>query len=184
MFGSKEEKIFLIEYTKKAIDFAQAIGCGNLVFGCPKNRRVPEKTDPETAVSFFRELGDYALCHNTVIAMEANPPIYNTNYINDTKSALNLIEKVDSKGFLLNLDIGTMIENGEDISVLQNRVDMINHVHISEPGLNPIKERDIHRELIAFFRESGYEKYISLEMGRQDDIGVLEEKMRYVASLL
>ena len=184
LFGSIEEKGFLIEYTKKAIDFAQAIGCKNLVFGCPRNRRVPEGADPEAAVSFFRELGDYALCHDTVLAMEANPPVYNTNYINDTKSAVELVEKVGSKGFLLNLDTGTMIENGEDISVLEGRGHLINHVHISEPGLKPVEKKRIHSDLIAFLRESGYKKYISIEMGRQDDVSVIEEKMRYVASLL
>ena len=184
LFGSIEEKGFLIEYTKKAIDFAQAIGCKNLVFGCPRNRRVPEGADPEAAVSFFRELGDYALCHDTVLAMEANPPVYNTNYINDTKSAVELVEKVGLKGFLLNLDTGTMIENGEDISVLEGRGYLINHVHISEPGLKPVEKKRIHSDLIAFLRESGYKKYISIEMGRQDDVSVIEEKMRYVASLL
>ena len=51
--------------------------------------------------------------------MEANPPIYHTNFINDTQSAIELIEIVNSKGFRLNLDVGTMIENQESVSTLQ-----------------------------------------------------------------
>ena len=42
LFGSSEEKTSLIEYTQKAIDFAETIGCKNLVFGCPKNRSMPD----------------------------------------------------------------------------------------------------------------------------------------------
>lgn len=42
IFGTEEEFQTLIAYTKKAVDFAMAIGCGNLVFGCPKNRNIPE----------------------------------------------------------------------------------------------------------------------------------------------
>ena len=42
IFGSDMEREQLVFYTKKAIDFAQVIGCRNLVFGCPRNRVVPE----------------------------------------------------------------------------------------------------------------------------------------------
>jgi sugar phosphate isomerase/epimerase len=86
----------------------------------------------------------------TVIGMEANPPIYNTNYINDTLSALELIKEVNSEGFKLNLDIGTMIENKEPVDELVGNVNMINHVHISEPNLKPIEKMTLHRELKNF----------------------------------
>ena len=42
IFGTEEERARLTAYTKKAIDFAEAIGCRNLVFGCPRNRTIPE----------------------------------------------------------------------------------------------------------------------------------------------
>ena len=89
IFGSEEERQILINYTKKAVDFASATGCKNLVFGCPKNRNTEKDSDTKTAVEFFKELGDYAFSKNTVIGMEANPPIYNTNFINDTVSAIS-----------------------------------------------------------------------------------------------
>ena len=60
IFGTKEERQVLLDYTKKAIDFAHAVGCKNLVFGCPKNRVLPEDAEKITAVPFFKELGDYA----------------------------------------------------------------------------------------------------------------------------
>lgn len=180
IFGCDEERNALLEYTKKAIDFAANIGCENLVFGCPRNRNLPDNADESVAVVFFKELGDYAYSKGTVIGMEANPPIYNTNFINDTKSALNLIEKVNSMGFRLNLDLGTIIQNDEDVSELIGKVPLINHVHISEPGLKPIEERSIHIELKTLLEKEGYNRFISIEMGKVDDIGILEEKMDYV----
>lgn len=180
IFGCDEERNALLEYTKKAIDFAANIGCENLVFGCPRNRNIPDDADESVAVVFFKELGDYAYSKGTVIGMEANPPIYNTNFINDTKSALNLIEKVNSMGFRLNLDLGTIIQNDEDVSELIGKVPLINHVHISEPGLKPIEERSIHIELKTLLEKEGYNRFISIEMGKVDDIGILEEKMDYV----
>ena len=183
IFGTDEERKSLVEYTKKAIDFAEAIGCENLVFGCPRNRNLPEGVDSSIAIFFFKEIGDYALEHHTVIGMEANPTIYNTNYINDTQSALELIEKVNSKGFLLNLDIGTMVANGEEVSELEGKVHLINHVHISEPGLKVITHRKLHKELLKVLHKEDYNKFISIEMGKQDDMITLEEVLNYVRSL-
>lgn len=183
IFGSKEEQNILLDYTKQAIEFAAAIGCKNIVFGCPKNRNLPDGADPSAAVAFFRELGDYAQENGTVIGMEANPPIYNTNYINDTISALELIRKVDSKGFLLNLDVGTMIQNEEDVSELIDNVRLINHVHISEPGLKPIEQRNLHNELLKILRDGDYNGYISIEMGKTRDLYIIEDKLQYIRNI-
>ncbi len=180
LFGTEEERAALIDYTKNAIVFADSIGCKNLVFGCPRNRNMPEGADENMAISFFKEIGDYACEHNTVIGMEANPPIYNTNYINDTLAAFELIEKVDSKGFLLNLDFGTIVENGEDLSILKGKEHLINHVHISEPGLKEIQKRKEHNELAELLNNYGYKNYVSIEVGKQDDVKTIEKIMTYV----
>ena len=180
IFGAEEERRVLIAYTQKAIDFAERIGCKNLVFGCPRNRNLPVGVDAGTAVVFFRELGDYAAAHHTVIGMEANPPMYNTNYINDTASAFRLIEGVDSKGFQLNLDLGTVIHNGEHIRELEGRISLINHVHISEPGLKPIKKRWLHQELKAILEAENYQGFVSIEMGAADNIENIKSAVQYI----
>lgn len=183
MFRSEDERKTLLNYTKKAIDFASVIGCKNLVFGCPRNRNLPEGADKKIAIEFFKELGAYAAEKKTVIGMEANPPIYNTNYINDTRSALELVREVASEGFLLNLDVGTMIQNEETLEELQGQVPLFNHVHISEPGLKMIEERSLHTELAQLLKKENYKKYVSIEMGAQEDWHVIEKCMAYVSHM-
>ena len=179
----------LISYTNKAIDYASAIGCKNLVFGCPRNRKIEEEWGlskaqiEEIEINFFRELGEYALKKGTVIGMEANPPIYNTNYMNTTIQALDLVERVNSKGFLLNLDVGTMICNEEDVNLLVEKVAVINHVHISEPGLKLIEKRELHKKLADILQEGNYEGYVSIEMGKQENVEVIKNAMQYVAEV-
>lgn len=180
VFASASQRRTLVEYTKKAIDFAVMIGCKNLVFGCPRNRSFVGKYDPEIAVNFFKKIGDYAAGKGTTIGMEANPTIYNTNFINDTKSAFELIELVGSEGFKLNLDIGTVIYNEENIAELSGKVNLISHVHISEPGLKPIEKRQLHSNLRDILMKENYQGFVSIEMGKVDDLSVLKEKMRYV----
>lgn len=184
IFGTDEERQVLLNYTKRAIEFAEAIGCKNLVFGCPKNRNLPDGTErADIDLQFFKELGDYAEAHHTVIGMEANPTIYNTNYINDTKSAIELIKKVDSRGFMLNLDVGTMIQNQEDAGELIGNVGLINHVHISEPFLKPIEERRLHQDLFRILIAERYSGFVSIEIGKVDDKSVIENCVRYVRGI-
>ena len=180
LFGTEKERDELVLYTKKAINFASSIGCKNLVFGCPRNRLTYAESDWQRGIDFFRELGDYAYNNGTIIGMEANPPIYHTNYINDTKSAIGLVKEVNSKGFLLYLDVGTMIENEESLEELRDNIHLINHVHISEPNLKLIVKRCLHMELADILKNSGYQGYVSIEMGKQNNIDLIREVMCYV----
>lgn len=182
LFGTPEERTALLEYSKKAVQFASAIGCRNLVFGCPRNRQKPDDIGEDVALEFFYALGEYAKEHGTVIGMEANPPMYNTNYINDTASALALIEKVNSKGFLLNLDVGTMIANGEAMDLLQGKMSYINHVHISETGLKPIQPRTLHGQLMALLEQERYQGFISIEMGKVETPEIINQTLVYLRS--
>jgi sugar phosphate isomerase/epimerase len=152
------------------------------VFGCPRNRNIPNGADDSVAVEFFKVLGDYAYAKGIVIGMEANPVIYNTNFINDTKSAIELIKKVNSKGFKLNLDMGTIVQNGEMLDELVENVSLISHVHISEPGLKPIEKREIHRTLGRILKVGNYNGYISIEMGKTG-LDAIEGAMLYVREI-
>ncbi len=180
LFGSAEEREFLFELTKKAIGFASVIGCKNLVFGCPKNRVLTGESLRETGIEFFRKLGDYAHVRQTVLSIEANPAIYGTNYINDTPAAFELVKAVNSPGFGLNLDTGAMIENGEPAEIIRGQVKLINHVHISEPELEIVRRRALHTELKELLDEEGYDKFVSVEMGRTGDVRDIEGVLEYV----
>lgn len=183
LFGSDEDRKILLDYTKKAIDFAAVVRCGNLVFGCPKNRNIPEGGSSKEGVSFFCELGEYAASKGTCIGIEANPVIYGTNYITGTKEAIDLVREVNSKGIGLNVDVGTMVHNNEGADVLKGNVSLISHVHISEPGLKPIERRDLHEEILKILAEEGYDRYVSIEMGRTEDTGIVREKLEYLRSI-
>lgn len=183
VFGTKEERTRLLEYTKQAIQFAAAVGCKNLVFGCPRNRALPESVDAEIAIPFFKELGKYACAHSTVIGLEANPSIYHTNFINTTKQAFDWINRIGSPGLQLNLDVGAMLYESEPAALLEGQINMVSHVHLSEPMLAPVRSRTLHQELIEVLHKGNYDGYVSIEMGRTDDLNRLFVAMEYVTEL-
>ncbi len=185
IFESQEEREELVNYSKKAIDFANAINCKNLVFGCPRNRVVNNvEEEKDIAKEFFGEIGDYAKQNNTCFAIEANPPIYNTNYINKTQDAIELAKELNNEGIKINLDFGTIIENKESLDILKQNVPLINHVHISEPNLEYIQKREEHKELISILKQNNYTGYISVEMKNQNDIEKVKETVNYLIEIV
>lgn len=185
IFGTNDERKVLIEYTKKAVDFAEAIGCRNLVFGNPRNRDTDDVPgNYTTAIDFFREIGDYAWAHNTCIAIEANPVIYNTRFLNNTEQAVEMAYKCGSAGVKVNVDLGTIINNEEDINYLKQIPEFINHVHISEPGLNLIEKRSLHSELLSILHTFGYDNFVSIEMGNKGNIDSVKSISQYLKDIV
>lgn len=176
LFNTIEERKFLLEYTKKAILFAQTIQCPNLVFGSPKNRCISNMSDLVIAKDFFREIGEYAMEHDTVVSIEANPTIYNTNFINTTQEAFDFVKEINCQGLKVNVDLGTMIVESSSINILIKNIDWINHIHISEPYLAAIEPRIIHKQL----KELQYDKYFSIEMSNKSTIEEVKNAMLYI----
>ena len=181
VFGTKEDRKLLIDYTKKAVIFAETINCKNLVFGNPRNRDTEDIVgNYPIAIDFFREIGEYAAEHHTCIAIEANPVIYNTRFLNTTEQAVELAYKTNSEGIKVNVDLGAIIYNKEEISYLRQIPEYINHVHISEPGLKLIEKRDLHQELFSALHEIVYDRYVSIEMGNKGSLDDVKNIMEYV----
>ena len=185
IFNSKEERKSLIQYTKKAIDFASRINCNNLVFGCPKNRNIIDKNIDVEEISneFFQEISEYAEKNGTIIAIEPNPSIYGTNFINKTQEAFELVRKINSKGLKVNVDIGTIIQNNENTLELVDNIDLINHIHISEPNLEIIEKRDLHRELRNILVENKYDKFVSIEMKNKENLKNVKNVIEYIKGI-
>lgn len=173
----------MIDYTKKIIDLASIINCPNLVFGCPKNRNMPAPNLEDQVIPFFKTIGDYAYQKNTCVALEANPVIYNTNFINTTSDAFSFAKKVNSNGLKVNVDLGTIIYNNETLEPLSKNPELINHVHISEPNLVPIEKRPLHQELYHLLKEIGYQNFVSVEMKNPEKTGIIEDTAKYISEI-
>ena len=180
IFGSNKDRKILIEYTKSAIDFACTVGCTNLVFGCPKNRITKNDKDMGTAIDFFKNIGEYAQQKGTVLAIEPNPVIYGTNFINTTGQAFEFVKCVDCDGIRVNLDLGTVIYNHESLHSIADNLYYVNHIHISEPNLVPIEKRQLHRDLAEVLYEKKYDHFVSIEMKNLGDLLAIKKTIEYV----
>ena len=183
IFGTDEERAYLLDYTKKAILFAESMGIKNLVFGCPRNRNMPQGDQEkymEIAKDFFRQLGDFALEHSTVLAMEPNPVIYNTNFLNFTKDACEFVKAVDSPGLKVNIDMGTMIYNKENPHLVKTYKNVVNHIHISAPQLAVIQQCTEYKTLKKVLSKIEYDGYLSVEMANPGDIETVKKAVMFL----
>ena len=173
----------LVAVTKRAIDLADKINCRNIVFGSPKNRNMPDPAnDIEIAKQFFREIAEYAETKQVVIALEPNPIIYQTNFINTTQEAFDFVKELNLPALKVNVDLGTIIYNREDLSNIKDNIKLVNHIHISEPNLEKIEKRQLHKELKKLLVDSGYNHYVSIEMKEQSNDDVIKT-LRYIREI-
>jgi len=186
LFKNKNEREEILTYLKKAVDFAASLSINNLVFGSPKNRYLYHLDDLKIAFDFFTEIGTYANSKNTIIAIEPNPRTYGTNFLNTTKETFDFVMELDHPGVRINLDIGTIIENNENFKDIEAALPFVNHIHLSEPYLMPIKYRELHKEIIYLLKLQGYEKFISIEMKYQqyNTVNTIKKVIQYLTHAL
>lgn len=179
---NRQERKKLDEYMNNALILADVMNCRNIVFGCPKNRKINSTEEKIIVEEFLINAADNAKKFGIIIAFEANPKIYDCNFINTTSEAFELLTRINHPNLRLNLDFGTIIENHENLAFINKYSLLINHVHISEPYLEQIKPRKEHQELREILEKIHYDKYISIEMKKQE-INQTENIMKYIRSV-
>jgi sugar phosphate isomerase/epimerase len=188
LFKNEQKRLELFNYLKKVINFSEILGARTIVFGSPKNRISYTDSDYEIAINFFKNISNYAIKHNTNICIEANPTTYETNFINTTEQAIELVKEVNQEGFKLNYDLGTSLINSENISIVEKGIPYLNHVHLSEPFLAPISRTNYkeHRLLHSILKNNKYDKWVSIEMKKSSEksnYNNIREIMNYVSSI-
>ena len=73
-----------------------------------------------------------------------------------------------------------MIYNQESIDILKGNVELINHVHISEPYLKAIERRELHTKLIEVLYKECYDGFISIEMGKVEHKDCIKKTLEYL----
>lgn len=172
LFESHAALARLINGMKRAIDLAGRFEVPNLVFGSPKQRVIPE-TMPraqatEHAAAVFEQLGDYAAEAGTVIAIEANPAEYGTNFLTEAEAVAEFVQQVQHPAVRMIFDVGAMhlnraFDQSGDFIIEQSEI--LSHVHISEPFLEPAPaSAEDAATVLKALAAARYDHWISIEM--------------------
>lgn len=173
LFDSDESRQALARHLEKVARIAGLLGATACVFGAPRQRDpggLPPEAAFEIAVEFLKSIGPIFAAQGTSLAFEANARVYDCRFITTTAEAIDLVAAVDTPGISLQIDMGTLILEDEDPSILHSAAPFAAHAHVSEPQLRPIGSTDLdHRPFASALRESGYSGFLSIEMRMVED---------------
>jgi len=171
LFDGEEEKQIILKHLHKCFNFAKKIHVKKLIFGSPKNRFIKNTNtfNINSAVDVFKNISDIAAEYGCIICFEANPKEYGCNFITNNMDALVFIKNVNHSNFKLNLDLSTLILNNECLnSILQENLNLIEHIHISSPFLKSILQLN-NNEVAATLKKFNYNKWVALECNFQNE---------------
>lgn len=186
LFGSADARMRFRDGMERAIELAGRLSVPNLVFGSPLQRRVPDGVSSAQARTLaaetFHALGQRAAAVGTVIAIEANPETYGTNFLNTLEEASSFVADLGHPSVRLVLDLGEMLVNGTTstaVSRIPGLVTTLNHVHVSEPHLAPAPaDLGVVGPILNALYVSGYSGAVSIEMKRpQGGLDILRQSL-------
>lgn len=169
IFASLEVQKTMLEYLDAICRIGAGLGARQLVFGSPKNRDctgLNKSQIIEKATVFFRQLGDIAQFYKVIICLEPNPVCYGCNFMTNSFETIKMLKMIDHPSIKMQFDTGALTINNEECGmILQNNMNFIGHVHISEPELLPIGDGKTDHKKIASALELYLPNYIaSIEM--------------------
>ncbi len=195
LFGKNDLTLFDDDATRaktketldKFIALAGRMKAKILVFGSPKNRKVPEGMEDEEveeiAEAFFGSLGDTATANNTSFCIEPNAPQYECNFVTTAAQGRRLVADVANAGFGLHLDAACMTMAGDDPQEIVAAKEYLRHFHISAPFLGLVEEKEVqHQKMADALRSIDYQGFTSIEM-RPGDEGENVERVRQAVAI-
>jgi sugar phosphate isomerase/epimerase len=182
LFDDASSRSVLMGYLRKVFSLSCKLGVQNLVFGSPKNRLVrdPSVFSTKVAVDIFREIAEAAKEYGCIICFEANPKEYGCNFMTGTQEAIEFVRTVNHDCFKLNLDVSTILLNGENLdSILADGRDLVQHIHLSSPFIRDIIGLD-HSSIRSALEKYNYLGCLSMEsmFAEDDDLLRLENNIR------
>jgi len=169
LFGDAGTRQRMLAHLQAMCRIGAALGAPRLTFGAPRVRDrglLSEAEAAPRAMEFFRELGGIAQAHQVTICLEPVPASLGGNFMTDTTGAAGIVLGTRHPAIRLQLDLGSITTNGEDLGLLLRQVaPLVGHVHLSEPALAPLgAHENVHAPAAKLLREFLPDRILTIEM--------------------
>ena len=165
LFGSELDRSMLELKFFKALSDAENIRCGNIVYGCPKSRRMPEfdrssKRDlvMSEIVSIFREISSAK--KSVTVAIEPVVERYGSQFLTNFRDAVKFVKKIDRPNIKVNLDLANVLETDVSSDEVIRDLKYVSHVHVSELSLGKIEYHEEISKIIKHIEENESDRLI------------------------
>lgn len=167
--GPEVNKDLIVTYLDKAFKRASALGVKVIVFGSGLARMVPQGFSMSQASSQLDDLlailDKYAKQYDITIAIE---PLrkQECNIVNTYSEALILARTANSANISCLLDSYHLNTENENISVIQNDIEKLAHVHFAEQVgrvFPRLENKQTYKKFFSQLKEAGYCQRLSIE---------------------
>ena len=154
----------IIKIFKKIIKYAKILNVKVLVFGSPSIRKQTFKYE-ESIKNIFRILDKMLENTGIILVIEPNSRIYKGEFFIKVDEIVSFIEKNGLINIKTMIDTHNLISEGVcPIKTLHKNKKYINHIHISELGLLPLKDKTFHIKFSKTLKDINYDKIITYEV--------------------
>lgn len=159
-----------INHFKKLLHFSKLLSIKILVFGSPSLRKKSEGWE-ESVSKIFKKLDLLLEGTDIQISIEPNSKIYGGEYFFTISEIVNFITLNKLQNIKTMIDTHNLILEGEDpIKSLDIYLNKINHIHVSEKSLQPIKNSTFHTNFSSKLKELNYDGIVTYEVIKCENI--------------
>lgn len=187
LFGSDLDRSMLELKFFKALSDAENLNCQNIVYGCPKSRRMPEfdrssKRDRVLSgvVKMFREVADSK--KSITIAIEPVVERYGSQFLTNFRDTVKFVKKIDRPNVKVNLDLANVLETGVSSEEVIRDLKYVSHVHVSEMTLSKIEYHEEIDKIIKHISEYESDRLIVSIEALDLTLDEIEESLKVVKS--
>lgn len=159
-----------INHFEKIIEYSKVLSVEVLVFGSPSLRKKVDKWE-ESLSRVFIMLDNLLENTGIEISIEPNSKIYGGDYFFSISEIVSFIKQNNLKNIKTMIDTHNVILEGlNPISEFNTYYEYINHIHISENNLSPIKNINFHLDFSNEIKKMNYNKIVTYEVISCDNI--------------
>lgn len=187
ILGSDLDRSMLELKFFKAQSDAENLDCHNIVYGCPKSRRMPKfdrsskrERVMSAVVEMFRDIS--AAKKSVTIAIEPVVERYSSQFLTNFREAVKFVKKIDRPNIKVNLDLANVLETGVRSDEVIRDLKHVSHVHVSEESLGKLEYHEEIAKILRYIKENESDRLIVSIEALDLTLEELDESIKIVKS--
>lgn len=167
--GLHDSKV-VIPHINKLISYSKILGVEILVLGSPNLRKKVEGLEQKLNET-FKTIDSLLFGSNIKICIEPNTKSYGGEYFHNLDEITKFIKKNNFSNVKTMIDTHNLfLEDLDPSSEIKKYLAYVEHIHISEPKLQPLHDFKLHKKFSKTLKKLNYNKVVTYEVAKHDNL--------------
>lgn len=159
------DKDIMLSHFHRLITYSNILGVKVLVLGSPTLRIFQDGWKNELVYVFIK-IDEMLDSTNIKLVIEPNSTTYGAQYFNTLGEIVLFLDLYEFRNIKTMIDThNSFLEESDPIIELSQFYDYIEHIHVSEIKLEPLKDMDFHNNFAQTLKKYDYNKTVTFELG-------------------